>query len=187
MNSGVDCRCGLDPMLLWLWRRLAAVVPIWPLTWELPYAVGATLKSRSKKKKKKKQRGTHLVLLWSTGTSPRTLLPGCNCKWTSKRTTARQVGAGTPTSYATSRSARWGGREQRYNLRTSGVAGGRCRFIFLMATPMALGSSWTRNWIWAAAATYAAAVAMQDPSTHCTQLGIKLMLLQQFKPLLSDS
>ena len=33
---------GLDPALLWLWYRLAAVVPIWPLTsnWALSYAVG---------------------------------------------------------------------------------------------------------------------------------------------------
>ena len=30
-------------------------------------------------------------------------------------------------------------------------------FSFLMAAPMACVSSWTRNWIWAAAATYAAA------------------------------
>ena len=33
---------GLDPVLLWLWLRLAAAAAlIWPLAWELPYAAGA--------------------------------------------------------------------------------------------------------------------------------------------------
>ena len=31
-----------DPVLLWLWCRLAAAAPIGALAWELPYAVGAT-------------------------------------------------------------------------------------------------------------------------------------------------
>ena len=44
-----------DLALLWLWHRLAAVAPIPPLAWELPYAVGAALK---KKKKEKKSRHT---------------------------------------------------------------------------------------------------------------------------------
>ena len=42
---GVGHRCSSDPMLLWLWRRPAAVVPIGPLAWELPCAVGLALKS----------------------------------------------------------------------------------------------------------------------------------------------
>ena len=33
-----------DPVLLWLWRWLAAIAPIWPLAWELPYAMGVALK-----------------------------------------------------------------------------------------------------------------------------------------------
>ena len=33
--------------LLWLWGRLAAVAPIWPLAWELPYAAGASLKRKN--------------------------------------------------------------------------------------------------------------------------------------------
>ena len=33
-------------MLLWLWLRLAAVAPVQPLAWELPYASGAALKSK---------------------------------------------------------------------------------------------------------------------------------------------
>ena len=34
----------------WLWHRLAAAAPIWPLAWELPYAAGMALKSKKKKK-----------------------------------------------------------------------------------------------------------------------------------------
>mgnify|MGYP001375972963 CR=1 FL=1 len=45
-------------MWLWLWGRPAAVAPIRPLTWELPYAVSAALKS---KKKEKKEKGIHQV------------------------------------------------------------------------------------------------------------------------------
>ena len=47
-----------DPALLWLWCRLAAVAPIYPLAWEIPYAAGAALESKRKKRKtrRKKQR-----------------------------------------------------------------------------------------------------------------------------------
>ena len=45
------------PELLWLWWRLAATVLVWPLAWELPYALGAALK-RPKNKKTKKQNKT---------------------------------------------------------------------------------------------------------------------------------
>ena len=41
-------------------------------------------------------------------------------------------------------------------------------FIFFMATPVAYGSSWARDWIWTTAAIYTAAVATSDPLTHCT-------------------
>ena len=34
-----------DPMLLWLWCRPVAVVLMWPLAWELPYATGMALKA----------------------------------------------------------------------------------------------------------------------------------------------
>ena len=37
-----------DPALLWLWCRPAAVVPIQPLAWEFPYAMGAVLKKKKK-------------------------------------------------------------------------------------------------------------------------------------------
>ena len=33
-----------DPVLLWLWRSLAAEAPIQPLAWEPPYATSAALK-----------------------------------------------------------------------------------------------------------------------------------------------
>ena len=36
-----------DPMLLWLWHRLADVALIQPLAWELPYAMGSALKSKN--------------------------------------------------------------------------------------------------------------------------------------------
>ena len=32
-----------DPVLLWLWHRLASTAPIGPLAWELPYAMGVVL------------------------------------------------------------------------------------------------------------------------------------------------
>ena len=38
-----------DLALLWLWCRLAAVAPIRPLAWELPYATGVALKKQEKK------------------------------------------------------------------------------------------------------------------------------------------
>ena len=56
MSCSVVHRCGLDPMFLWLWHRLAAATPIGPLAWGLPYAAGAALKSKKKKKKKKKKK-----------------------------------------------------------------------------------------------------------------------------------
>ena len=46
MSCGVGHSCGLDPAWLWLWRRPAAAAPIWPLAWELPYAVDGPKKKR---------------------------------------------------------------------------------------------------------------------------------------------
>ena len=53
MSCGIGPRCGSDLVLLWLWRRLAAVALIRPLAWEPPYAAGVALKSKKKKKKRK--------------------------------------------------------------------------------------------------------------------------------------
>ena len=46
MSCGVDHRHGSDLALLQLWHRQAAAVPIQPLAWELPYAMGAALKKK---------------------------------------------------------------------------------------------------------------------------------------------
>ena len=56
MSCGVDCRCSSDLVLLWLWYRVAAVAPIGPLAWELPYAAGAALKRPKNKKIKERER-----------------------------------------------------------------------------------------------------------------------------------
>ena len=40
----VHRRCSSDPVLLWLWCRLAAVALIGPLAWEPPYDLGAALR-----------------------------------------------------------------------------------------------------------------------------------------------
>ena len=44
VSCSAGCKCGSDLALLWLWGRLAAVAPIWPLVWELPHAASAALK-----------------------------------------------------------------------------------------------------------------------------------------------
>ena len=51
VNCSVGCRCGLDPVLLWLWCRLAAVTLIRPLAWGPPYATDVALKSKKTKTK----------------------------------------------------------------------------------------------------------------------------------------
>ena len=65
MSWGVGLRCSLDPALLWLWWRLAAVALILPLAWELlilplawepPFAVGAAQRNGKKTKKKKRKK-----------------------------------------------------------------------------------------------------------------------------------
>ena len=55
MSCGIWCRCGLDPVLLWLWCHLAAVAPIRLLAREVAYAAGADLKEKKKRKRKKKR------------------------------------------------------------------------------------------------------------------------------------
>ena len=53
MNYGVGQKCGLDPELLWLWRKLVATALIRPLAWEPPYPSGAALKRQTNKQTKK--------------------------------------------------------------------------------------------------------------------------------------
>ena len=59
MSCGVDCRCGLDPALLWLWCRLVATAPIGPLAWEPPNAAGAAQEMAKRQKNKNKSKITH--------------------------------------------------------------------------------------------------------------------------------
>ena len=66
MSCSVDHRRSLDPKLLWLWGKLAAVVPIQPLAWKLPYAAGAVLKKPKKKKNPDLVNG-NLIDIESTG------------------------------------------------------------------------------------------------------------------------
>ena len=44
------CKSQTDPawLWLWLWCGTAAVAPIQPLAWGLPYAMGVTLKKKKK-------------------------------------------------------------------------------------------------------------------------------------------
>ena len=49
----LGCRCGSDPVLLWLWQRLVAEALIQPLVQELPYVMDAALKEPKRKEKKK--------------------------------------------------------------------------------------------------------------------------------------
>ena len=53
MSCGEGPTGGLDPTLLWLWlwlwHRLATAALIQPLTWELPYALGAALKKKKRR------------------------------------------------------------------------------------------------------------------------------------------
>ena len=53
MSCGVGCKRGSDPVLLWLWQRLAATAPIGPLAWEPLYAAGAAVKRQNKTNKQK--------------------------------------------------------------------------------------------------------------------------------------
>ena len=69
MSCGISRRHGLDPELLCLWQRPAAVALIWPLAWEPPYAESAALKSKQKQKNNNPQ-----VILYL-------LSEGWKCNW----------------------------------------------------------------------------------------------------------
>ena len=56
MSYGVGHKHGLDPALLQLWYRPAAIAPIRPLAWKPPYAKGRALKSKKEKEKEKKKK-----------------------------------------------------------------------------------------------------------------------------------
>ena len=65
MSCGVDCRCGSDPALLWLWCMLVATALTRPLAWEPPYAVRVALEKAKRQKKRKKEIG--LQHQWGLG------------------------------------------------------------------------------------------------------------------------
>ena len=60
-GSGVAVSCGVahrvswDPVLLWLWCRLAATSLIQPSAWKFPDAVGAAKKKKTKARKQKER------------------------------------------------------------------------------------------------------------------------------------
>ena len=54
ISCGIGHKCGLNPVLLWLWHKPTATVPIRPLAREPPYAVGAALKKQKTNNNKKK-------------------------------------------------------------------------------------------------------------------------------------
>ena len=54
MSCGVDCRCGSDPTLQWLWCRPLAAALIRPLAWEPPYATEAALEMAKRQKQTNK-------------------------------------------------------------------------------------------------------------------------------------
>ena len=56
MSCDVGVSRSSDLVVVCLWCRPAAVAPIGPLALELPYALGAALKSKNKNKNKTKQK-----------------------------------------------------------------------------------------------------------------------------------
>ena len=58
MSCGVGCRRSLDPVLLWLWRRLVATPLIRLLAWEPPYTVEAAQETAKGQKIKNKNKVT---------------------------------------------------------------------------------------------------------------------------------
>ena len=63
MSSGVGRRFDLDPVLLWLWHRLAAVALIRSLAWEPPKAAGAAIKEGGGGREKEKEEEERKIML----------------------------------------------------------------------------------------------------------------------------
>ena len=78
VSCGVGHRRSLDPMLLWLWWRLAGAALIRLLAWEPPHAAGEKRAKKNppnacgrkaregRKKEKRKKRGVPVVVQWLT-------------------------------------------------------------------------------------------------------------------------
>ena len=54
MKRRASHRHSSDPVLLWLWRKLAAIPPIQPLAWELTYAIYVALEKKKREREKEK-------------------------------------------------------------------------------------------------------------------------------------
>ena len=55
-GSGIAVSCDvgdMDPVLLWLWYRPAALAPTGPLAWKLPYVAGVGPKNQPTNKQTK--------------------------------------------------------------------------------------------------------------------------------------
>ena len=63
VSWGVGHRHNLDPALLWLWYRPAALAVIQPLIWELPCAVGAALKGKKRANKGRDSQTSMLIAI----------------------------------------------------------------------------------------------------------------------------
>ena len=77
MSCGVGRRCGLDPMLLWLWCRPVATAPIQPLAWEPAYAAGA---AQEMAKKRQQQQKVYKQLSAGEGVGEKGTLLHCWCE-----------------------------------------------------------------------------------------------------------
>ena len=64
MSCGIGRRHGSYPELLWLWCRPEATVPIGPLVWEPPYAMGVALKDRKTERKEGRKGAWPGFSLW---------------------------------------------------------------------------------------------------------------------------
>ena len=103
VSCGVGRRCGLGPVLLWLWYRLEATAPVGPLALELPYATGVALK-RQKKKKKERKKEKEILHVCQKGTainkSRHMHLMECSGAEENKRGDSSEFNMGPPPSYA---------------------------------------------------------------------------------------
>ena len=62
-SCSIGRRFGSDPLLPWLWHRLAVAALIRTLAWELPCATGVALKKQKKKEKREnKTKYTHIYI-----------------------------------------------------------------------------------------------------------------------------
>ena len=66
MSCGVRRRRGLDLAWLWLWYRPAALAPIPPLGWELPYAIDVALKRQKTNNNNLEIFGTSFSVPWNS-------------------------------------------------------------------------------------------------------------------------